>query len=424
MQFAGNGKTTGWSTDSDVTLRLVASNLLFNERITSSLPLSAQRALDRIRPRGPLDLDARLDRVAGKWKADAVADLHGVELNVDRFPYPVSQVIGKVHFRDSQVWTERLSGRVSEQRICVAFLRSEPASGKPSWLRLAADGPVPIDSLLLSGLTPRGEGQTRLEAFVRSLSPRGNVHLVSGEWNTSEIGEKTQSIDLRVSGGSLRYSGFPYALYDVTGQVLVKDTKTSLVNFTAKNSDNAKINCEGLFEDLAKNAIGPEGAWRVGLRFQAQDLPLDETIRAALPSSTQQTWDSLAPAGVLDFLDVQVSHAQKFTAPKLIISAKQQLQRTVDSRTVSLRPSMLPYRLDVAEGAVQFDGEQVLIESLDAKHDSTRVTADGYCNRTNTDQWQLVLNLRSGSRLHPVELVNSLPAQVRAPFNDCSYGAL
>jgi len=413
-----SGATSGYRIDSDVTARIVATNLLINDRISSSLPVSAQIALDKIRPRGNLNLDSRVSRKNGIWKADAVVDLHGIDLNVDKFPYPVSQVIGKVHLRDSQAWSEQLSGRVGAQRINIAFLKSNRGSGQPSWIRLAMDGPVPIDSTLLNSLTARGEPQSKLEKFVRSLSPRGNVHLASGRWETSPTGEKSQVLDLRISGGSMRYSGFPYALYDVAGQAVSRNDTVDLLGFTAKNGDNAAITCEGTFDNLTRVIPRPsEGDWRVGLHFTAKDLPLDETIRAALPTSSQRTWDSLAPTGVLDTLDVRVTHAANFDSPKLLIGARQEAKRTIDRRTVSLRPTMLPYRLDIMEGAVRYDGNDVIIESLDARHDATRVAADGRCAKTENGQWRMDMNVRSGSRLHPdTELVNSLPNQVRGAF--------
>ena len=416
-----SGATTGYAVESDLNLRVLASGLLINERVWASFPPSVQQSLDKVRPRGHLDLDSRLERLGGKWKADAVVDLHGIDVSIDKFPFPVSQMIGRVHFRDSQIWAEQLSGRVGAQRIAISFLRSLLGSGQPSWVRLAMDGPIPIDSMLLASLTPRGETQSKLEKFVRSLNPRGSVHLVDGKWNTDVSGQKSHTMDLRISDGNLRYIGFPYALYDVQGSVISQNTKVRLVDFTAKNSDNASIHCEGTFENTSSLTPRPrEGDWRVGLHFAADNLPLDETIRAALPSDTQNTWDSLAPTGVLDSLDIQVAHAASYRAPQLLIAAKQ-MRRTLDRRTVSLRPTMLPYRLDIMEGSVRFDGQdvgrEVVIESLDARHDATRLALEGNCGKLSSGQWKLDLNALSGSRLHPdSELVNSLPTQVRGAF--------
>jgi hypothetical protein len=413
-----SGETKGWGQEADIAVRLIASNFMLNDRIAASLPDVLKQPLDRVRPRGLIDIDSRVQRTAGKWNADAVLDLHGLDVSVEVFPYPVSQLIGRVHFRDWQIWSEQLSGRLASQRLNISFHKSLPAAGLASSVRLAADGPIAIDSMLLNSLTPRGEATSKLETFVRTLSPRGSVHLASGEWTTSAAGVKSHSLDLRISGGNLRYSGFPYSLYDVAGQIISRDDTVSLINFRGKNGDNATIHCEGTFEALRRNDLRHAlGDWRVGLRFQATNLPLDETIRSALPVGSQQTWDALAPGGILDFIDVQVSHAAAFTTPQLLIAAKQEPRRTVDSRTVNLRPIMLPYRLDIMEGVVSYDGKEVVIESLDARHDSTRLAVDGRCVQAKGGQWRLDLNVRSGSRVHPdSELINALPNQVRGAF--------
>lgn len=412
-----SGSTDGYTEGSSLKLRMVASNLLLNERLAASLPPFAQVSYDKFRPRGHVDVDSRIERIDKKWSADAVAELHGIDINVDKFPYPVSQVIGKVHFRQSQCWSEQLSGRIGSQRINIAFLKPYIALGQASWLRLATDGPITIDSTLLNSLTTRGEPVSKLEKFVRSLSPRGNVNLTDGRWDTTPTGEKSQYLDLRISGGSLRYASFPYPMYDVGGQVICENDIVKINGFTAKNSDKASITCQGIFENLNNVAPqNPEGDWRVGLKFQATDLPLDETIRAALNEPSQRTWDALAPTGVLDLINVAVYHNANLAGPQLKIAA-QQSPGVIDNRTVSLRPSMLPYRLDIHEGSVSFDGNEVTIHSLDARHDSTRLAADGRCFPTQTGQWRLDLNVRSGSRLHPdTELVNSLPSHVRGAF--------
>ncbi len=416
--FVFSGAVFGYSPNSDVQMRLQANHFLVNEKVAAVLPDKLRLSFDRIRPNGLIDFDSRLERKSGRWAADAVIDLRGVDACVDKFPYPVSQLSGKIHYRNQQAWSEKLTGRMATQGITISFLKSEPISGQPTWVRAAMDGPIPIDSQLISCLTARGEELSKLERFVRLLSPRGNVHLTSGFWQTSATGEKTNEVDLKISGGSLRYAEFPYPLYEVTGQILSRNETVELSRFLAKNGDNATISCEGKFENLSKRIPRSiEGDWRVGLHFQAREIPLDETLRAALSESSRQTWDALAPNGVLDFLDVHVSHAQEYRQPLLLIAAKQYPRQEIDRHTVSLRPTLLPYRLDVMEGAVTFDGYQVIVDSIDARHDATRLAADGSCVKLDNGQWQLNLNILSGSRLHPdSELISSLPPQVRGAF--------
>jgi len=408
----------GWGGDAALDARLNASGLMVSERLAMKLPPKIGKAWNHIRPHGPIDLELKLQRQGGVWSSEGTAELLGVDVQLSRFPYPVAQLIGSLQFDDTSVRTDGLSGRVSGQRLNVAFEEKIAGAKGPSWLQFAADGPVSIDSPLLASLTPLGEPTSNLERFVRSLAPSGSLHLVAARFDTDAEGESRKSLDLRVAGGSLRYKEFPYPLYDVRGQITVNDDWVQLIGFQASNSDNARILCDGSFLGMPDESPHPtDGQWQVALRFRGRDLPLDETLRAALAPRSRDLWDQLSPTNIVDNVELTLHHAQAWAEPKLVVSANQSPRPTIDSRTLSLRVADIPYRIDVVEGAVRFDGQQVIIRSLDGRHDSTRITADGRCFPTQTGQWLMELNVHSGSRVHPdAELIGSLPAEVRGAF--------
>lgn len=413
-----SGTVLGWSSEADLSGRLNATGLLVNERLARKMPEAMGRAWNGIRPEGPIDLDLEFSREMQLWRTSGNAELHGVDVQMSIFPYPVSQLIGSLRFDNERVSTTGLSGRIGGQRLSVAF--DQMRGGRPgaTWLQMAADGPVAIDSPLLASLTPMGQPTSRLEKFVRTLAPSGSLHLVAARFDRNEQGKTRKSLDLRVAGGSLRYKEFPYPLYDVRGQITVHDDWVRLVGFQASNTDNAKILCDGSFLTMPRDQPHPtDGDWQVALQFRTRDLPLDETLRAALATDSRDLWDQLSPTGVIDQADVSIHHADRWPAPKIVISANQFPRPTIDNRTVSLRAASIPYRIDIVEGAVRFDGNEVKIYSLDGRHDSTRIAADGRCVQTDSGQWHMELNIHSGSRLHPdPELIGSLPTEVRGAF--------
>ncbi len=418
-----SGVMEGWEADADLQGRVVATDLMLGDQFTNLLPPAARQALDELKPAGRIHLDSRLDRRGGIWRADAVVDLLGVDVRPAAFPYPISQLVGKLHFRDSQIWSERLSGRVANQRVSAAFQKAVrlPAKG-PGWIEIACEGPIPIDATFLAALTARGEKLSSLERVVRSLGPRGEVHLVSGRFAVDDLGQKSHCLDLRVAGGSVRYDPFPYPLHQIQGRLDVDEKSVRFIDFRGKSSNNATVLCEGIFEKpVAHRGSSGHGSsarpWQLSLSFRASEVPLDETLRAALVESSRSIWDELSPTGVLDEMDVHVLHDQSREHPKIEIAARQRERPVLDSRTLSLRPTTMPYRIDVISGAAHFDGSEVIIESLNGRHDASRVSADGRCAPTADGRWKLDLNLRSGSRLHcDSEWIGSLPAQVRGSF--------
>lgn len=423
-----------WSETADWDGRLTAKGLKMNASLAEKLPGRVGTVWEELRPQGVLDVDVAWMRRAGEWSSRGTTQLHGVDVEWAEFPYPVAQLLGTVEFDESGARSQGLVGRVGGRQVSIAFDHDEEDSDHSNWLELACDGPVPIDAALVGALTPRGESESGLECFVRSLTPAGQIHLVTARWDHDGTGKPRQRIDLKVTGGTLRYEGFPYPLYDVRGQIVVEDDLTRLIGFQAGNSDYARIHCEGYFWDDADavidraadrgtgDAVGraeppgqsPEAGWRLELRFQARDLPLDEALRAALASDSRAIWDNLSPTGVLDYTEVAVQHHESWEEPRILISARQGAKPTIDNRTISLRPADIPYRIDLVEGAMRYDGDMVWIDSLDGRHDSTRISAEGRCQRTESGRWRMDLNVHSGSRLHlDAELIGSLPAQVR-----------
>jgi hypothetical protein len=150
------------------------------------------------------------------------------------------------------------------------------------------------------------------------------------------------------------------------------------------------------------------------LNFVATDVPMDQSLRNSLPESTRSVWDSISPSGLLDQLAVSIAQQGMSQPLQIDIEARQQDTAQVTNRTLSLRPVSLPYRLDVSGGTVQFDGSKVTIHSLKGRHDASTLSADGQCIRNRTGRWELVLNLHSGSRLHPdAELIAAMPIDMR-----------
>ncbi len=412
------GTMAGWGADATASGRLTADGLLVNERLAQKLPPEMEAAWNRIRPSGPVDIELQWQRQGGHWSSAGNANLRGVDIQPELFPYPVHQLVGSLAFDHQRVTTAGLTGRVGGQTIQIAFDQAIGSSTDAEWLQMAVSGPVAIDSPLLSALTQTGDPTSELETFMRSLAPSGGVHLVAARFERDAAGEMRQSLDLRISGGALRYQPFPYPLYDVRGQVTIHDDWVQLIGFQASNSDNAKIRCDGSFLRMPDGMPHPEdGQWQLALNFLAQELPLDESLRAALSVETREQWDQFSPTGVIEQATVRLHNADRWAEPKIVITAQQSSRPTIDNRTISLRSAAVPYRLDIVEGAVRFDGNEVRIESLDGRHDSTRIAADGTCRRSETGQWRMDLNVHSGSRLHPdAELIGSLPAEVRGLF--------
>lgn len=402
-----SGQRVGHQPQAPLRLQFQTTDFHLGPRLAETLPPALREKWDRLQPEGRIDASGSLDYVAGRWKWAGTVQAKGVNVRFDRFPYPVRQLNGKVDFRDGFIWSRELYGTVDNQPMRCELRLSPPGSGQPQSFRARVKGVIAIDETLFSALTPRHELRTDLEEFARSLHPAGGVRVDEVEIKIDAEGRKQQRIDLQFVDAQLRYEGFPYPLYNVTGRVLVRDTKTQLIDFIAENGDRASLRCNGVYEKRGSSG-------QLQLRFEGRQIPLDGNLRAALGPDTQQTWDALVPTGILEQLDVHIERAANAPRPTLRVLAKLGGKNEVSQESVSLRPVAMPYRMDLTSGVVNFEDGVVTIENLQAWHGSSQVAAHGRCAQDGKGRWVLDLNLLSGSRItFDNELTNCLPPKAR-----------
>ena len=401
----------GWPCDVD--LNVSARGLLLDDRLAAALPSTAQAAWGKLQPIGRVDLDVNLTHLQGKLNTNGTVICKGVDVRYEKFPYPIEAIVGRVDILDGIATTEALDGRVGDNRMQCAFrLPIRPGITNEKSFVIATDGPVPVDNTLLTSLSPRGAKATGLESFVRSLRPRGSVALATARFTTDVQGRKFRKVDLRVVNGHLRYEKFAYPLYNVAGKILIEDELISLAGFRATNANEGVVRCSGTFE--LPPPAGDPLATELKLDFLATNVPMDEALRKSLPESTRQAWDEIAPSGVLDEMRVTLDQVGLRSSLDLRITATQHDRTEVTNQSLSLRPPAIPYRLDVTGGTVRFDGSQVIIDSISARHDASTLSANGSCVQDEQGRWELSLNLHNGSRLLPdAELIAALPTQMR-----------
>ncbi len=424
------GRINGHAWPCDAALDVRTRGLMLDDRLAASLPDAIETQWERLRPIGRVDVTASVVHQSGRWTTAADIDCKGVDVRYEKFPYPIEQVVGAIKLRDDTVIADSLSGRIGGNRMQCAFrlpIRPE-ITGEKSFV-IATDGPIPIDNTLLASLSPRGEPTTGLEGFVRSLRPRGSIRLSMGVFATDAAGRQTRKLDLQVIDGHLRYEKFAYPLYNVSGNVKVENDLVELTGFRGTNANAGVILCDGAYRmpgkvppqttyqisdrGIAKDGQPIDDPSQLMLNFQAINVPMDESLRSSLPYSTQQVWEGISPSGVLDELSVSI--AKRGDEPiRMNMTAKQNEHGQVTNRILSMRPSSLPYRVDITGGVVRFDGSTVRIESLNGRHDASKLSAEGVCVENAEGRWVLSVNLHSGSRVNPdAELIAALPSQMR-----------
>ncbi|MEO9594662.1 hypothetical protein [Rhodopirellula bahusiensis] len=414
--------------------------LTLDQDLAEAMPDKLHDLWQRYQAHGRLNIRAHATNPAPlqskDWDLQSQVDIRGVDVQFDKFPYPVEQLVGTIQIDDGFATAEQLTGRAGGQRINCGFrvpVRIDPDAPKvhTKQVTIQTEGSVLIDDALITSLTPRDSDAggpdnssattstltetsttrsvSKVEQFVRSLRPRGVIEWATATLETDAQGNSSRQFDFRVSGGTLRYDKFPYPLYNVEGRVQIKDDLVRMIGFTANNAGSAKVDCNGLYR-IPNPSMGADS--ELNLRFQIADLSMDQSLHVSLPESTRQIWDSLSPGGTLDQLDVHI-HQSGTEALDLTLVADQNESGHVTPDSLSLRPVAIPYRIDIVGGHVEYRDNQVRISNLRGRHDASRMVADGTCIQHPSGRWLLAMDLHSGCRLVPdEELIAAMPEQV------------
>ena len=404
----------------DASFEVTATNLMLDQRLANIIPKQMEGTWNKFIPRGLVDVSrASLDIVDGRVVAAADVICKGVDINFERFPYPVQSITGTFSLRDGRVRSELMSGWIGGQLMnCLFDMPAKPDPTAEKVFSIAMEGPIAIDSELLQALSPRGTETTKLESFIRSLNPIGSIHLRQATLRTDPGGAKHQSAQLSVSDASMRFEKFPYPLYNVGGKIRIDDDEVTLSSFQGSNANGGSITCEGLYRippPGQPSAVVDDPARRMlRLDLSASRVALDESLRSSLPRSSRQTWDSLWPSGVLDSLDIELTLDAPRQPLGLSLTGRQFDSGKLGNDALRLHPASVPYRLDLVDGVVRYQNGQVIIDSVRAQHGPSNVSADGSCRRTDGGRWLLTMNVHNGSRLIPDdELINALPVEMR-----------
>ncbi|MEM6691652.1 MAG: hypothetical protein AAF664_19640, partial [Planctomycetota bacterium] len=414
--ITGNGAFSPANPAGTFVGKLDAESFPLKDSLASLLPIALKQKWKDFQPAGIVDLHLR--RSLPKASPSLAVSVNqtpqvvgwvacrGVDVQFHKFPYPARHLTGIIQLDSERVRSESLVGRLGGTRVQCLFDQPINAAVSPQrYLKLSTDGALAIDRTLLNAMTPRGEPVSKLQRFAESLSATGQARLLSGEFWVNDDGRKRRRLDVQISGGGLKYAKFPYPLDAVEGRIHVHDEVVRLEGFQSHNAGTI-IRCDGICRlqastqqsrqtpsqanpRLAGQGIYPQsnGDFALELDFQGTDVRMDGTLRHALPSESQAAWDQLAPSGTLDQLAVGLRMRTFAEKPSIQVVAKQLGDATINHRTLSIRPTSVPYRLDIRDGTATYDGVSIGLQSMHATHDQTRIIADGRCYRVPDGRW-------------------------------------
>ena len=257
--------------------------------LEKSGPFAAlQRFFSRYRPRGRVDIDLE---ASGNLKQLSESTLAGKVYCKDvafcyyGFPYAIEHLVGEIDFTKNSVALNNLSGKHGDVGL---FFNGWSRDFGPDWkyqIRITSAS-MALDNDLYDALS------TKQKEFWSACSPSG-LAAINYQLNRQSQTDKEKELVVELRGAEAIYRHFPYPLKNLTGK-LSFDGDGVILSDVVSQVNERKITLNGQITDPGTDSSTHD------ISIMVNNIPLDSTLRAALPDRQRDLYDQFRPAGLAD----------------------------------------------------------------------------------------------------------------------------
>ena len=395
VELAGYARNPGPRVDALVEVR--ARGVALDEDLHAAMTPGQRAVYDQYRPSGRADLEVTIRRPPEEGaRLDVIvqADLDGCTVRYEEFPYEVTEARGRVRIERGRTEIERIVGRHGPAEIVLEGEVVASAEG-PAIVRLRLEGrDVPVDEDLEAAL-PERERRT-LRAF--HLSGPADIR------GTVTRGPETQGalvydLAIALKGARMIYEAFPFLAEDVTGSIHLTPESCRIEHLAGTNS-GARIEATGWVEQQPDD-------YALDVEITGEQVLLDTQLRGALGPQARSAWQEMAPSGRVDIQ----AHLTKALGKGEVLKHRVR----VTARGASARLEAFPYPLEDVRGVLEFEGDQVRLQGVEARNGPTHFVLNGWISYGQEGaEMDLVVEARDVRLEGPLR--QALPAALASVF--------
>ncbi len=390
-----NVSTQGYDESSPKIVEVETQRLVLDRQLADVLPPDLQQTWYKFLPAGEVNAAAKLSFDGQRWRSELLVDCIDVSFSHHQFPYRLERGTGTIEAADGRV---RVQMTAFADTRAVAFEANMQGEGEEAVGHVTVRAErLPLNEKLFEALPSHSQ------RIVRDFNPRGTFDAYLHLHRDRPHEPIHRRMVIRLNGVAVEYEHFPYPIQSITGTIDNYDDRWSFLNLQGVNNTGV-IACEGHSEPT-------QDGHELRLRFTGAGVPLEQELRDALPAETQAAWNLLRPSGALDFAsEIHFLSATNQLSVDLALD--------LDGESVSIEPTVFPYRLEYLRGKVRYRDGLVEFHGLKALHDRTMVTSDGQCAFHPNGGWDFrVSNLHVDRLRADRDLIAALPRGMSRALN-------
>jgi len=386
-----SGLYEGYEPDSpfSIKLRVDGMELPACQSATGRLAETLRKIHEVYQPSGRINVSATVRRLRdGKVVLTGTGRPDGMTATFKHFPYRIEDLRGTIFLLADRVELSGMTARHGEGKLKIRG-RVTPGADQAFDITVeAAD--ISADAELRSALPKQ------FAHLWDALDPKGLVAAVVHVYRGAEFEHEHVDVTLELDGrASVTYSGFPYPLEKVRGQLRIRDDDVSLDIQAATGPMRCTIH--GAIAGI--NTPRPD----VDLKIDATSLPLNETLEAALTGPVREAVSDLRPSG----------EAGRITA-RVLASEGKDLDYDILAtlKGAKFNHEAFPYAITDAAGVLRIRPGQVTIENLTGRHGKTPIRISGQAFLGSQGLGLDIQAAGDGVRFEK-DLFNALPADLQ-----------
>ena len=380
-QLARTGDVTRGRVD------LKIENLDCDERLRSRLSAGFSRIYDMHHPKGYLDLSLSLVGTDdGKWAPrDVVVSAKKCSVMHDVFPYPVRDAVGSIRQEGADLKIDML-GYAGHRPITLSGYVRNP--GPEAHVVFEIDvKKLPLDQQFFDACNPE---------LQKILTTMGLTGLVDAHWKFERQSGPGQRMKPQLRGtlhaGSMSYRAFPYRVDELSGKIEFDGSDWVFRDLKGIHGD-AQLTAEGRYTKS-------HGAGDLQLTVTTENASIDQSLYRALPENLKEMWQQFSPSGTIEKSITRVNWIEGQPAlislPEIRIREGEILCRQFPYGLEGIRAeySYMPANSESPSG-------WLTIKSFSGRHDSARLTGNGYVEIGETGDWRFHLSDWTAEKLVP-----------------------
>lgn len=325
------------------TIKFAIANVPFSPELYRLLPAKPQEIWKAYSPEGQVNVRGEIKRVQGKWSAAGIVSADDIAVTYEKFPYRADKIKGEMKLHpDGHVSVEG-KGQARGRPVAIGGVLGGVYPLCRVDIQLSGTG-VPFDEHLIEVIPEKARD------FCRKFKGTGQgdfvCHLTRADGETKVKSE----IEVDLDFADCTAEWFPYRLEEVKGRLSISPLKTVFRRFTGC-AGKATARIDG-------QVINTTDGAHIEVHVHAQSVPIDGTLKRALPESWDAAWAAIQPSGKLDVWCTVVKGPESPCDVRV----------SIDPKFAAIEPPAFPYRFEDFEGRIEYADRKVSWQKMQARH--------------------------------------------------------